>query len=206
MIFNSAQANNTSFTGIIPVRVFIDGAEKSSEKEIKAATRQLTTLLTGPLRDNEKSLNIARKFALRDSSYNFTQAISGLKLTERWKKAQPSDFFRLIKDGLNRFFLFTGYQGEQLARLGKAVGQASADARFNNTPENLDLIVAKRNYQGYLRTCLEKLNLRITEGYNQVTRERTGAPVELHIHMDSNKKYGKSTFKMKLADISFIPQ
>lgn len=202
MQINRSQGT-TSFKGTIPVRVFIDGMETFQEAPIKNAARQLTTILAGPLHGNEQGLHIARKLAGVDPDYNINRAIHGFKLPEKWKKATPSDFFRLLKSDDGKFILLTGHQGEQMANLGKALGIARGEAKERNCSNSFDVIVAKRNYESYMKNCLKNLKLRITEIFNRNTKQKIGAPIELNIHMTSNKKYGKSTFKMKLSDISF---
>lgn len=198
--------NSTRFTGTIPVRVFIDGMETFSEKEIKTASRQLTTILTGPLKNNEENMQIAKKFARRDGSYNLSQAINGLKRKEHWIKSSPSDFFRVIKNKFNQFLLFTGPQGEEVAKLGEKVGKAKAEAKERNCTQSFDVVVAQKNYEHYLLNTLKNLKLRITEHFDPVTKIKQGEPVELNILMTSNKKYGQKNFKMKLSDINFTRQ
>ena len=50
---------------------------------------------------------------------------------------------------------------------------------------------------------LRSFKLRVTEGFNRETKQKTGSPVALNLHLSSNKKYGQSNFKMTLDDISF---
>lgn len=195
-----------NFNGTIPIRFYIDGMETFSEKEIKNATRQLTSILAGPIRDDKQKLNIAKKLAAVDPDYNIRRALNGFKLPEKWKSCTPSDFFRVIKNRAGRLFLLTGYQGEHLAELGKTVGKERIAAKERNCTNSFDLMIAKKNYESFIENCLEKLKLRVTEGFDPTTKQRTGSRVELNIHMISNQKYGKSTFKMTLNDISFTKE
>ena len=52
------RSNNPSFTSVVPVRVFIDGLETFNQKNIKTACHQLTSVLVGPAKNNEKNLAI----------------------------------------------------------------------------------------------------------------------------------------------------
>ncbi len=195
--------NSTSFKGVIPIRVYIDGMETFNEKNIKSANRQLIKLLAGPTKDNEKAIRISRKLSLRDPDYDFQQAYYGLKLPEKWKKATPSDFFRLVKANDGKYYLFTGHQGMHIAKLGKQVGTEKNTAKLNNCPYSFDVYVAKRNYESFIKEATNNLKHRITEFFNKATNQKIGKPVEMDIFMESNKKYGKSTFKMQLSDINF---
>ena len=196
------KTNNISFSGVIPIRVYIDGMETLADKNIRAATRQLTTILAGPAKNSEHSISIIKKLAVRDPDYDFSKGYEGFC---KIKKSTPSDFFRIIHDG-NRYYLFTGYQGEQIAKLGKEVGNQKATAKYNNGENSFDLYVAKRKYEDYIKTSINNIKLRITEYYIKQTRQKTGQPVTLNIFMESNKKYTKTTFKMKLKDIIFSKQ
>ena len=48
--------NNPSFTSVIPIRVFLDNMEVFSPKFTRPATRQLTSVLAGPAKGDEKKL------------------------------------------------------------------------------------------------------------------------------------------------------
>lgn len=67
--------NNPSFTSVIPIRVFIDNMESFSPKLTRAATRQLTTTLAGPVKGDSKKYDIIRKFAQRDPDYDFCKVL-----------------------------------------------------------------------------------------------------------------------------------
>ena len=203
MQINRSQNSCINFSSAIPIRVFIDGMETFGEKNIKAASRQLLATIKGPVRNNEKSAIIAGKLAQKDPDFDFSKALDGYKSSQKNEKSNPSDFFRVVKGKNNRYFLFTGKQGKHLAALGKMIGKERASANTHNKAESFDLYVAKRNYERYIRDCINNLKLRITEFYNPDTMQKTGKPVVMDILMESNKKYGKTTFKMELADIKF---
>lgn len=50
---------------------------------------------------------------------------------------------------------------------------------------------------------MRSIKLRVKETFDPKTKIRSGKPVELHINMSSNKKYGLKTFKMGLNNIEF---
>ena len=54
----SVNNNKTSFISVVPIRVFLDNTEVFSPKYIRSATQQLTGVLAGPAKNNEKSLSI----------------------------------------------------------------------------------------------------------------------------------------------------
>lgn len=200
------QNSSPNFSGVIPIRVYIDGMQTFTEKNMKTAAHQLTKILAGPVKNDEFSLNIARKFARKDPDFDLLRAYEGFKLPDKRKKSTPSDFFRIIRDKQhNRFYLFTGLQGEHTAQLGKKIGIERSAANIRNCPQCFELFVANKNYEAYIKNCLENLKLRITETYNQITRQKLGTPIELNILMKSNKKYGTSAFKTKIEDITFEP-
>jgi len=191
------------FTSVVPVRVFIDGMETFAESSVKTAGRQLTNILAGPVRGDVKKLQIAKRLAALDPDYDLSAAIAGYNSGDARKKTTPSDFFRLIRGQSGKFYLFTGAQAERLLCLGKAVGNEKYISKQNNCLNSLDLYVAKRNYEDYIRKTINNVKLRITEFYDKAAGKKLGKPVELNILMTSNQKYGKSTFKMNLSDVIF---
>lgn len=203
MQINRSQNYHINFTSVIPVRVFIDGMETFGEKNIKAAARQLITTIKGPVKYDEKSVIIAGKLAQKDPDFNFSRALNGYISSGKNGKSNPSDFFRLVRDKNNSYYLLTGKQGEHLASLGKTVGKERASAKDHHQASTFDLYVAKRNYERFIRNCINNLKLRITEFYNPDTGQKTGKPVIMDIFMESNKKYGQTNFKMELSDIKF---
>lgn len=206
MQINRSQNNSISFSSVIPLKVYIDGMETFGEKNIKAASRQLVKTLTGPIKNKQKETIIAGKLAQKDPDYDFSRAIYGFIKNNKKEKAVPSDFFRVVRDKNNRYYLLTGKHGEHLADLGKTVGNERYATKNQNCPNSFDLHVAKKNYERFIRECINNLKLRLTEFYNHNTKQKGGSTVELNIHMESNKKYGKTNFKMNLADITFTKQ
>jgi len=181
----SAVNNNPSFTGIVPIRVFVDGYETFDEKLIKSATRQLTSRLTEPKKPENHA--IARIFAMFDPKY---------KRNGYPEKTKPSEIFRCILDR-GRAFLATGEQAELINRLGKDIGLEKQLCRERRVENSLDLIVSKRKYANTLSAIISSANFRLREMCESFR------PVTLNINMNSNGKYGLSTFKMKLDNILF---
>ena len=199
-----SQSNNSkpSFTSVVPVKVQIDGKDVYSEKLVRPAVLQLTAILGGPIKNNEKFLAIAKKFGLVDPDFSLTKAILGYPVLFGEKKVQPSNYFRYISKK-HSHYLLTGKQAEKVKELGKEVGHEKEALKQRCQTESLDLKVAQSNYFGTINQFIRKQSLRLTESFNPETRERFGEPVSLVIHLSSNKKYGEKGFKMELNDISF---
>ena len=198
----SVNNNKTSFTSVVPIRVFLDNTEVFSPKYIRSATQQLTGVLAGPAKNNEKSLSIIRKFAQHDPDYDFGLGLNGYPKLKQSKKALPSDYFRCIIDQAGTF-LFTGLQAKKLREIGESLGKAQQACKAQNVQSSYAVQNAKRNYGFSIMNYLRSFKLRVTEGFNRETKQKTGSPVVLNLHLSSNKKYGQSNFKMTLDDISF---
>ena len=146
----SAVNNSPNFTGIVPLRVFVDGQQQFEPAIVRSATRKLTSALIKPKENPE----LAELFAKYDPQYRK----GGYPA-----KAKPSDFFRLIIDRYRGIFLATGAQTKRLNELGKDIGVEKALCRERRTESSLDLLVAKRKYSDTLATMLSSANLRLCE-------------------------------------------
>lgn len=164
----SAVNNSPNFTGVVPVRVFVDGRQTFDEKLIKSATRKLTSALIKP----QENPNLTELFSKFDPQY---------KKGGYPQDARPSDFFRLIIDRYRGTFLTTGQQTERLNELGKDIGKEKALCRERRTAESLDLIVAKRKYFDVISAFLSSAQLRLRDVNNNLR------PVVLNIYMKGKK-------------------
>jgi len=207
---NNNKEYHQSFTSVVPVRVRIDGLETFDEKVMRSACRQLSNILAGPTKETEaKKIATIRTFSNFDPDYNLLYGISGYPKKFNEKNIQPSNYFRYIYDDeKKRHFFMTGPQAERLEELGHNIGTERKTCRERNIPNtrSFDLRVAYGNYWSAIKHFLKMKNLRLTESYNSITNEKAGKPVTLVIDMTSNKKYGLSTFKMKLDNITFEKQ
>lgn len=194
--------NNPSFTSVIPIRVFIDNMESFSPKLTRAATRQLTTTLAGPVKGDSKKYDIIRKFAQRDPDYDFLQGVKGYPRAWNQKHVQPSDYFRCIIDESGSY-LFTGLQAKKLKELGELLGKAQQVCKAKNISTSFDVHNAKRSYGFNIMNFLRSTKLRITESFDKETKQKIGEQVSLNLHLSSNQKYGQKNFKITLNDISF---
>lgn len=164
----SAVNNSPNFTGIVPVRVFIDGQQTFDEKLIKSATRKLTSALIKP----KENPNLAELFSKFDPQYRK----GGYP-----RDARPSDFFKLIIDKYRGTFLATGKQTEVLNILGKDIGKEKVLCKERRTASSLDLDVAKRKYSDIISTFLSSAQLRLC------TVTDKWHPVTLNINMKGKK-------------------
>ena len=198
----SSNKQNPTFTSVIPLRIFIDGMETFDPKLVRSATKQLTGTLIGPTKKDSKEYEMIKKFAQHDPDYDFFQGVKGYPKTWNKKRTQPSDFFRCITDAKGNF-LFTGLQAKKLKSIGEILGKAQQIRKSKNIDSSFDLFNAKKAYAFNIKEFLNATKLRITESFNSETKQKTGLPVSLNIHLTSNKKYGQKTFKITLEDISF---
>lgn len=201
---NSGTQNNISFTSVVPFRVFIDGLETFDPKHLKYATHKLTSVLAGPANNDPKKLKIIREFAKFDPDYSLESGFYGYPRRKNKKNIQPSDYFRCIFDRIGNF-LFTGAQAEKLNELGKSIGSEKVACKSRRISNSFDLQAAKHYYSFVIGNFLRSAKLRIKETFDPKTRVRVGKPVEMHINMLSNGKYGMSNFKMHLDNIDFKP-
>ena len=199
---NSAQSNSISFTSVVPLRVFIDGMETFNPQHLKNATHKLTGVLAGPAKNDSKKLKIIREFAKYDPDYNIEYGFNGYPKRKNKKNIQPSDYFRCIFDKAGSF-LFTGAQSEKLKELGKSIGSEKVSCKSRNIQTSFDLQAAKHYYGFVIGNFIRSAKMRVKEGFDSKTRIKIGKPVEMHINMTSNKKYGQSNFKMNLESIEF---
>ena len=151
--------NSPNFTGVVPLRVFVDGQQTYDAKIIKSATRKLTSALIKP----QENPNLAELFSKFDPQY---------KKGGYAQNARPSDFFKLIIDRYRGVFLATGEQTEIINRYGKDVGKEKLLCKERRTTNSLDLEIAKRKYSDIISTILSSAKLRfctITDKWNPVT-------------------------------------
>ena len=201
---NNNKEYHQSFTSVVPVRVRIDGLETFDEKVMRSACRQLSNILAGPTKETEtKKIAIIRKFNSFDPDYNLLFGISGYPKKFNENNIQPSNYFRYVRDEQNRDFFISGPQAEKLEELGHNIGTERKACKQRNIPNSFDLNVAYGSYWAAIKHFLRSKQLRLTESYNPMNNRRLGNPVTMFIDMASNKKYGLSTFKFKLSDISF---
>lgn len=204
-MYSAINNKNTSFTSVVPLRVYIDGMETFNQKNIRSACRQLSSTLAGPAGNDSKKINIVKEFSKFDPDYIIQYGLHGYpKLKGQKKNMQPSDYFRCIADD-SRSYLFTGEQAKKLRELGKSVGQEQQICKARRIQNSFDLQVAKRNYGFTIANFIRSTKLRLREAFDITTKQKTGKPVELNIHMASNGKYAQSNFKMFLDKISFTP-
>ncbi len=202
------QVSPVNFTGVVPVRVYIDGREAIDSHNVQKGCRKLIELLAGPLKNNNHAQTIGRRFAQTDKDYNYAKAMNGYKCrvyeNGRPVKKTASNYFRFInKQGRN--FLITGPQAEILAQTGKALGLAKSAANMTDSKDSFELFAAKKNYGDQINKIVSNRVLRMREGYDPATRKNIGNETVLDIFLKSNQKYGKKTFKMDVETIDFKP-
>lgn len=176
--------NSPNFTGIVPVRVFIDGHETFDKKVVKSATRQLTSALMKPSENNK----LAAIFAKFDSGYlksNFN------------KMKYPSDYFRFIVSEYMDYFLTTGKETKYIRTLRRKIGYEKRNCLDFGVNESRALDNARKKYNNVISQMLSSDELRLKD------KKKHSKPIVLNIGMNSNGKYGFSNFKMKLENISF---
>ncbi len=180
--------NQTSFTSVIPVRVFIDGLETTDAQLVKKSCRQLSNLLASPSK-NDIQKEIMTTFAHYDKSY--------VPKFQTGYTCKPSEIFRCVTDFPQNFFI-TGSQAKELHVLGKSIGVAINSANQRGITTSFDTMVAKRNYGHKLKEILSKTANRLSEISDGIKR-----PLTLNLNMKSNEKYGLTTFKMQPDSINF---
>ncbi len=180
----SAVNNSPNFTGIVPIRVFVDGHETFDQKVVKSATRQLTSALMKP----KENKHLTDTFAKVDTEY--------LKKDFKLMK-YPSDYFRFITSEHYDYFLATGKETDYIKTLGRKIGFEKRNCLEQGVQESRPLEYAKKEYSGVISRMVSSDSLRMKD-------KKSNNPVTLIIDMISNGKYGFSDFKMKLKDIQFI--
>lgn len=146
----SAVNNSPNFTGIVPLRVFVDGQQKFEPSIVRSATKKLTSALIKP-KENPELAELFKKYDPQYRKGGYPQ------------NAKPSDFFRLIIDRYRGVFLATGNQASLLNELGKNIGREKALCKERRTDRSLDLLVANQKYSDAIATMLSSANLRLCE-------------------------------------------
>lgn len=206
-----SSTNSPSFTSVIPTRVIIDGKEAVTKEFMQAGCKKLIEILAGPIKNNEKAQNIARQVAVIDRDYDYSRAVNGYTchVYEYGKhvKKTASNFFRYMNIN-GRDFLITGPQAERLSKTGQQLGRAKAMAKAKGLKENVETIEiyqAKRTYSELINKLANNKALRVREGYDSSSKINKGNETVLNIYLSSNRKYGKSTFKMDVDKVEFKP-
>lgn len=195
----SSVSSGPSFSGVVPIRVFIDGKETYDPKLIKASCRQLSTMLSSGSKKGEQTATLVNngttktkedlirsRFAAFDKDYKNS--------TAKLPFGKPSDFFRCVISR-DRGYLVTGPQTTLIESYGKLVGSEKIACRERGVDDSLDLMIAKRNYGRIIDDVISSAKLRLKEGLDKL--------ITLNIEMKSNGKYGLTTFKTKLDNITF---
>ncbi len=164
----SAVNNSPNFTGIVPLRVFVDGEQKFDPTIVRSATRKLTSALSKP-DENPKLAELFSRFDPQYKKSGFSQ------------NAKPSEFFQLIIDKYRGIFLATGEQTRHLNELGKDIGREKALCKERRADSSLDLLLAKRKYSNTISTMLSAANLRLCEITDR------WRPVTLNINIQGKK-------------------
>lgn len=202
----SSVSSSATFTGVIPVKVHIDGKEALDSANIQKGCRKLIETLAGPIENDTEKQRICKIFAGYDKDYSFHRALKGYKCFAReygrTVKKTASHFFRFI-NLRDKNFIVTGKVAEELAEKGKNLGKAKSIANDSNIPESYEVMAAKRIYGDLIRKITSNRALRIREGYDRETRQNTGNETILNIFLKSNGKYGQTNFKLNLDNIVF---
>ena len=205
MLVSSVQYNPT-FSGVVPVKVHIDGKEAIDSVNIQKGCRKLIETLAGPIEKSPEKQRLCKIFAQFDKYYNFNRALKGYTcyISEygRLVKKTASHFFRYV-NWRDKNYIVTGRPAELLAESGRGLGLAKSIANSSNHPDSYEVMYAKQIYKDNINKIISNRGLRIREGFDRLTRKNTGDETILNIFLTSNGKYGKSTFKLKLDNIMF---
>ena len=199
------KAAETSFTGVIPVRVLQDGKEILDRNIVRKTCLEVIDGLAGPLKDKVEFKPAAAQLAVMDNDYKFIRAYHGHKKTFTDRKFTASDFFKIIFDKIGRGYIVTGKSADKLAELGKAIGIAKRDCKICNVASSPNLEAAKANYWNAVKQIGNNLDLRIREAFAPNTLEKFGKYQQMDVQISNkNKKIkGKEDTKVILENIAF---
>ena len=189
------------FTGVIPVKVRVDDTLVTSQDLVTSACRKAVTALTSPTQKGTKEYNAMVKYLEKDNDYNPRRILLTRK---QMPSMTSSDFMRVIQKD-SRSYLLTGKEADQIRIAGKNIGKIQGMLKRMGYLDSLGLQQAKNAYKNAIDSILSRKTLRITEGYDPITKAKTGEQVQLVLNMKSNKKYGKRDFKFNFDSIDFEP-
>jgi len=192
--------NNPQFSGVMPVRVFIDGTQVTSEQLITKSCRQAIKALTTKSEPNSIETKSMLEYASKDKDYNPHHILYTRQYSP---KMMPSDFIRIVHKNSNSYFV-TGKDADQIRIVGKAIGKIQSFLIKMGYKDSIDLQMAKRAYHDTIENIIQKRSLRVTEGYDNKTNKRTGRPLIMLLKMKSNGKYGQNNFNIKFDGIQFV--
>ena len=181
----------SSFTSIIPFKVFIDGKPSTDAKNIGRAIRGLAKILTTPNGGDEKLLAIKKKFVSKDHYFCFPGGVipNGKVIRNH------------VFEGIS--YIFTGFHSRKLDELGRKIGPEKRKGLENlGTTDTHEVDVAVKEYFAKVKEFIHSHKGRIKSGVN-AKGKYVGDEIGLHIQTKSSGKPGKRSFKINVDDIAF---
>lgn len=199
-VSNASYASSPRFTGVLPVRVMVDGTYVTSPELIKKSCRQMVDLLTTcPKVKGDEQYNAMLQYLRRDYDYDPRDIVD-----KRWvnPKLCASNFIRTVHNQGRTYFL-TGVDADAMNIVGKNVGIAKSQCRKQGISDSFESEQARKTYKSTIDNILRCKSSRVSESCDRSRRARMGSPVEMIIKMVSNGKYGKKAFKIKFQNVEF---
>lgn len=197
--------SKVNFTGVIPVRVFVNGKETLDGKLIHKTCQAVVKGIAGPLCDKPDFKPVAAQLAVMDNDYKFARAFYGYSHILPDQKLTVSKFFKIITDRNKRGYIVTGAPSEKLSELGKEIGRAQRECKEYAVKDSPRLQSAKDEYWRYIAEVGNNLLYRIKETFSPTNLVKIGKyqQMDVHISVKPVKVKGKPDSKIKIENISF---
>ncbi len=197
--------NNISFSGVIPVKVILDGKETLNKKIVHKACQNAVKGLSGPLREKPDFKVAAAQLSVMDNDYKYARAFFGYDRLIPDQKLTASKFFKIIFDKHNRGYIVTGKPSENLSDLGRQIGLAQRECNEYNVSTSPKLEQAKKNYWQYVADVGNNLLYRIRETFIPNTLEKAGNYQQMNLNVSAKpvKRKGAEDFKVTIDSITF---
>ena len=169
--------NSTSFTSVIPVKVFYDGLEATSRTNIMRGCQKVIDTMCGPI-NKTPQFDTAMKYLHHfDKDYSYYRAVEGFD--------KIGTVTCTVSD--NKGYIFTGKEANALKNYGKEIGNQKRICNELGISESFEHKGAKLSYKDLVKRLISQKSRRIQnvyqEGENVISR-----PVTMEIHMTEPKK------------------
>ncbi len=193
--------SNVAFTGVIPVKVLLEGKPVNNTKIVHKTCNEVVKILSGPLCDTPQFKPAAAQLATADSDYNFFRAFYGY--ASKQSKTKPSDYFKIIMDQYNYGYLVTGKPVEIISELGKKIGKAKQECNQLKKADSPKLIEAKNNYWKCIHKIKDSIGLRIRETFDPATLTKHGKFQQMNINISLKPIKHNTDNKIIIESINF---
>lgn len=202
--------NKVNFTGVIPVKVHINGTPSTEPRHIRQACNRVVKLMAGPA--DFKHKEFYKQLATMDNEYSLNRALRGYCHNYRDGygrviSEKPSDYFKTIFNLSNdRGYITTGQDSVDISIIGKRIGIAKLRCNESGFVESCEHRDTLSRYKELVNGIINDLKRRVTASVQEDLFTTKKKPVTLNIY--ATAKPGKDPLKdlykdMKIDNLQF---